>query len=416
MCRPILPLLLISLPCSAYAQVPPGGLLLNSFDNPNVLVHYRPDGTVVQSTGPGTGGSWAGAAILPDGNWVTTRRAPNGVNIFDGVTGAEIATWDLPGSFGITADMGVFSDGTLALVDQSGKVWRFDTAGNVIASWAISVHPFGILVDDQDHVWTCDIASGALWHTDDQGNKVDEFSTGGSDSDVTMAGDGTLFVTRFVTGEVAHFAQDGTLLGVFIATGNLGTVGIAMGADHTIWVSGQLETVLRNFDQDGTLLGSFDVGPAEQPLFLTIADTDPEDIGTNYCGPANFNSTGQSAVISALGSTNASANLLMLKASLLPPNVFGYFLNSDVQGFTPFPPGSQGNLCLGGGIGRHTKQIANSGAAGELVIDVDLTELPRPGGPHPVVAGETWNFQCWFRDSRGGPTSNFTDGIEILFR
>ncbi len=82
----------------------------------------------------------------------------------------------------------------------------------------------------------------------------------------------------------------------------------------------------------------------------------------------------------------------------------------------PFAGGSQGNLCLGGGIGRHAKQIANSGAAGELVIDVDLTALPRPGGTHSVVAGETWNFQCWFRDKVGGvPTSNFTDGIEIVF-
>ncbi len=104
-----------------------------------------------------------------------------------------------------------------------------------------------------------------------------------------------------------------------------------------------------------------------------------------------------------------------MTASKLPLNVFGYFLNSDVQGFTPFPPGSNGNLCLGGGIGRHAKQIGNSGADGELVIDVDLTALPRPGGTHSVVAGETWNFQCWFRDDQGGPTSNFTDGIEIVF-
>ena len=138
-------------------------------------------------------------------------------------------------------------------------------------------------------------------------------------------------------------------------------------------------------------------------------------IGQNYCGPANFNSTGQSAVISALGSVNASDNSVTLIASLLPLNVFGYYLNSDVQGFTPFPPGSQGNLCLAGGIGRHAKQIGNSGPAGELVIDVDLTALPRPNGTHSVAAGETWNFQCWFRDNQGGPTSNFTDGIEIVF-
>jgi len=141
-----------------------------------------------------------------------------------------------------------------------------------------------------------------------------------------------------------------------------------------------------------------------------------QGIGNNYCSPANLNSTGQSALIAAFGSTIASANLVTLSASQLPMNVFGHFLNSDVQGFTPFPPGSQGNLCLAGGIGRHVKQIANSGSLGELAIDLNLTALPRPGGTHSVVAGEIWNFQCWFRDNAGGPTSNFTDGIEIVFQ
>ena len=418
MSRSVLALLLTCLPAPAYAQMVPGDLLLNSFNNPDVLVHYRPDGAVVQTSGTGTGTLWIGAALLPDGNWFTTRITPtNGVNIFDGVTGTEVATWDMAGFSGLPADVGVFSDGTIAVVDQGGKVWRFDTAGNVIGSWNVSGHPTGILVDDQDHVWTCDITAGVLWHTDDQGNKINVFSTGGSVVDATMAQDGTLFVARWNTGEVAHYAQDGTFLGSFLATGNVLTGGVAMGEDQTLWVTGENETLLRNFDQNGTLLGSFDVGPAATPLFLTILVTGGEDIGTNYCGPANLNSTGQSAVISAFGSDVASKNDLTLTAAQLPPNKFGYFLNSDVQDFKPFPGGSQGNLCLGGGIGPHAKQIANSGAAGELVIDVDLTALPRPGGTHSVVAGETWNFQCWFRDKVAGQsTSNFTDGIEIVFK
>ncbi len=111
--QPFLALLLISLPASAYAQVQPGDLLLNSIQNPDVLVHYRPDGTVVQTSGGGTGSLWEGAAILPNGNWVTTRRNPkNGVNIFDGVTGAEIATWDLPPGFNsVAGDLGVGRSG-----------------------------------------------------------------------------------------------------------------------------------------------------------------------------------------------------------------------------------------------------------------------------------------------------------------
>lgn len=408
----ILSLALISLTGPTAAQIQQGNLVLNSA-NPDVLVHYRPDGKVLQTSNQGTGQFWIGAAILPNGNWVTARRWPTtGVNIFDAVTGAEVGSFTFSFS-SVPGDLGVFSDGTLAVVEQGGKVWRFDLAGNVIASWNVSTHPVGILVDDQDHVWTCDVTLGLLWHTDGMGNKINEFSTGGSAGDVTMANDGTLFVTRWNTGEVAHYAQDGTFLGAFKATGKPTTGGIAMAADQTLWVTGAQETLMFHFDQAGTLLGTFSLGPATTPLFLAIRSGLP--IGKNYCSPAKFNSSGQAAVISAIGHTKASYNFVTLIARQMPPNRTGYFLNSDVQGFTPFPPGSLGTLCLGGGIGRHVKQIANTGAAGEIIIDLRLTNLPRPNGDHSVMAGDTWNFQCWFRDFTPGPTSNFTDGIEIVF-
>ncbi|MDC1043609.1 hypothetical protein OAQ71_00120 [bacterium] len=33
-----------------------------------------------------------------------------------------------------------------------------------------------------------------------------------------------------------------------------------------------------------------------------------------------------------------------------------------------------------------------------------------------IQAGETWNFTAWHRDAVGGTTtSNFTDGLEVVF-
>ncbi|MEE8468571.1 MAG: hypothetical protein V3T22_08955, partial [Planctomycetota bacterium] len=87
MSRSVLALLLICLPAPAYAQMVPGDLLLNSFFNPDLLVHYRPDGTLVQTSGPGSGVAYAGAAILPNGDWVTTHGPPYSVSIFDGASG-----------------------------------------------------------------------------------------------------------------------------------------------------------------------------------------------------------------------------------------------------------------------------------------------------------------------------------------
>ncbi|MCP3919351.1 MAG: hypothetical protein GY711_27755 [bacterium] len=95
---------------------------------------------------------------------------------------------------------------------------------------------------------------------------------------------------------------------------------------------------------------------------------------------------------------------------------FGFFLVGSHQG-TFVPPGSQGVLCLTcsgfqgcAGIGRFNRagEIIQ-GPSGSLMIDLSALHLTPQA---PVQPGETWNFQCWFRDSS---TSNFTDAIAITF-
>lgn len=141
-------------------------------------------------------------------------------------------------------------------------------------------------------------------------------------------------------------------------------------------------------------------------------------IGTNYC-MANPNSTGATGVMGGLGSVDVAANDLTLTASSLPPLSFGFFITGPVSGFVSMPGGSSGNLCIGGGIGRYVGpgQIQNSGTAGEIQLLIDNTAVPTPLGPVVVTVGETRFFQLWHRDSTpAGPTSNFTDGLEITFQ
>ncbi len=54
-----------------------------------------------------------------------------------------------------------------------------------------------------------------------------------------------------------------------------------------------------------------------------------------------------------------------------------------------------------------------SGPTGSL--QVDLNAIP-VNPPQPALAGETWNFQCWFRDNNPALTSNFTDGLSVTFQ
>lgn len=143
----------------------------------------------------------------------------------------------------------------------------------------------------------------------------------------------------------------------------------------------------------------------------------PNGVGTQYC-TAEPNSTGGAGALAGSGSTDVNDNAFTLSASSLPQFSFGFFIVSQAQGFVAQPGGSAGNLCLSGSIGRYvgSGQIKNSGAAGEFDLAIDLTQTPQPMGLVSIAAGETWNFQAWYRDSVGGqPTSNFSNGLEVGF-
>ncbi|MCP5020644.1 MAG: hypothetical protein GY930_02610 [bacterium] len=141
------------------------------------------------------------------------------------------------------------------------------------------------------------------------------------------------------------------------------------------------------------------------------------NIGSNYCGPAVPNSSGSPAVISAVGSVVANINDVTLFADDLPLNEFNYFLTGTAAAFVPTPSGSQGNFCIGGSGGRYNQpgNILFSGTTGSVQLQIDLTAIPT----NPVqmaVAGQTWYFQNWYRDNNPSSTSNFSDGLQILFQ
>ncbi|MCP3917374.1 MAG: PKD domain-containing protein, partial [bacterium] len=142
---------------------------------------------------------------------------------------------------------------------------------------------------------------------------------------------------------------------------------------------------------------------------------DPAMIGTNYC-MANPNSTSLTAMMSASGSASVAVNDLRLIAADMPLNQFGFFLASPTQGFIEMPGNSSGNFCLGTGpnLGRYNNFVQNTGNTGGFSVRINLVAIPISVAPFTVAMqpGDTWNFQAWYRD---GQTSNFTDGLEVLF-
>jgi len=158
---------------------------------------------------------------------------------------------------------------------------------------------------------------------------------------------------------------------------------------------------------------------------LQLVEVPPTTLGTTFC-QSNPNSTGAVGHVTATGATVLALNDLRLTATSLPAASFAYFLTSRTQGNTPNPGGSQGVLCLGGAVGRFNLLVGQSDAAGTYSIctqgcapnrTFSLSSLPQPTGTVPALAGQTWSFQCWHRDSLPGgtATSNLSDGLALTF-
>ncbi len=187
----------------------------------------------------------------------------------------------------------------------------------------------------------------------------------------------------------------------------------------SIGVSGELAVIGMPGDYSNAtgVDGDQAIGGAQESGAAFIFDLSASQ--TNYCGTAVPNSSGLPGRMSMSGSFAVADNAFTLHATDLPTGQFGYFLNSMGQGIVMKPGGSQGDLCLGGGaaMGRHNRagEVGFSGATGQISLTLDLANMPAPGGATVVMAGEQWNFQCWFRDSNPGSTSNFTDGLWVEF-
>jgi hypothetical protein len=72
-----------------------------------------------------------------------------------------------------------------------------------------------------------------------------------------------------------------------------------------------------------------------------------------------------------------------------------------MQGSSPL---GNGNLCLSGSIIR-IQPALNSGSTGTVSRSVPAQ-----------LAGQTWNYQYWFRDiPAGGAGTNLSDGLQVTF-
>lgn len=184
----------------------------------------------------------------------------------------------------------------------------------------------------------------------------------------------------------------------------------------------------------GDLGGAYDVfgldpGITANSVSAGIVDnqfTPATEVGFRFCQPLAPNSSGVDATLTAMGSAEAAANDLTLVVAGLPlAGTTAMLINSmnawaGVNNPASGGVASDGRICIGGGtFGRHGQHIY-SGTAGTFSAPLDLTALPHASlaGTYsvPVLAGQTWYWQCWYRDqSLGAGRSNFSAALGIHF-
>ncbi|MCB9916223.1 MAG: VCBS repeat-containing protein [Planctomycetes bacterium] len=131
----------------------------------------------------------------------------------------------------------------------------------------------------------------------------------------------------------------------------------------------------------------------------------------SYC-PNSANSSGTPAVLDLSGSLSVSNNTFTLQVAGAVPNQFGMLFYGPSRNQTLY---GNGMVCITQPYYRLQPAVL-SDAAGHVSRHLDFTQIPASSGPGQITSLSTWDFQYWYRDPNGTPTSfNFSSALEVTF-
>jgi hypothetical protein len=131
-------------------------------------------------------------------------------------------------------------------------------------------------------------------------------------------------------------------------------------------------------------------------------------VSDRYC-EALPNSTGEPALLHALGCSDTLANDFELLATPVPAGQPGLFFFGPGEMSLPF---GNGRRCVTGGVADiHRLPTTSADASGDLALNVDF------GTVGAIAPGSTWKFQALFRDPAAqGAGFNLSDGLSVTFQ
>ncbi|MBL4769590.1 MAG: DNRLRE domain-containing protein [Planctomycetes bacterium] len=177
---------------------------------------------------------------------------------------------------------------------------------------------------------------------------------------------------------------------------------------------------------------------ANLPPTLRVVYSFPDTV--TFCDPANNNSTGSPAVLSGSFGTGFGSDLhLDVSGGPVPladgSPMLGFILVGNMP--TAGVAVSDGRFCLigsGGSFGRYNVAGTDRNSVGVFDAAGNLQNLVGTGGPSgsgfnvpsdielagspltTIMAGDTYHFQCWYRDTAAGSGhTNFSNALTVVF-
>jgi len=162
-------------------------------------------------------------------------------------------------------------------------------------------------------------------------------------------------------------------------------------------------------------IGSWQAGQPPIIGAFDITESDPVNVGTNFCvsAPNSVTPMGEAtgAIITGTGSVSVAANELLLHSGPMKVNEPGIFFFGTTRVNTgnglPFGDGFR---CVGGDVVRLLPpSFPDSNGVLHRIVD---------NSAHPeIVQNVTLHFQAWYRDpgGPGGSSFNLSDGLTVLF-
>ena len=139
--------------------------------------------------------------------------------------------------------------------------------------------------------------------------------------------------------------------------------------------------------------------------------------GNSYESGGCVNLTGEGAMLSATGTSSATADDLVLVARQIPPNRLGVAFMGHGQ--TELLGGNGLIVAASAGLGLHRFPAHFADAQGVFTQGPGIVGHANAFFPTQaqIQPGQTWNFQVFYRDPTGpcGLTKNFSSGLSVTF-